>query len=425
MSTEFTDQKLQLAVHLRMSHRHQEAIAMLKEVIGADPSCAGAFYQLAITQIVMDERPKIVLETIDRGIAIEPEDSDFHALRAQVLSDMSKSKEAHAAADEASRLDPDNEGAHLAKAHAYMGERRWAQAEEVLKSVLELDADNAAAGNLLAHVQRMQNKMADTASTIQQLLGENPESPHAHFNAGWAALQKGDHRAANQHFCEALRLDPSFDGARAGLLESFKARNPLYRGYLSYCTFMQKFTGATQWIMIIGFYIGYRVIRGAVATVSPLAATGVMVVYLLFVLWVWLASGIGNGLILLDRYAKHALRRNECWEGIFVGGGLLLGLALVLTGILTEAYGIAFTGGFVALSAMPGSLTFTNESSTGRWVFGSVFAAMWLGAIAAAVFAALSAGVSAGPAQGYFIGAVIASMLCTWAGNVEALRERR
>lgn len=425
MSDDFKEAKLQMAIRLRMSHRIDESSAMLKEIIGADPTFGDAFYHLAINQLLKDERPKVVLETVDQAIAVDPEDSDYYALRADVLANMKRSKDAHAAADEATRIDPDNTEAHLAKSSAFISEMRWADAEQAVRRALELNGDHETATNRLAQLQRLQGKMDENAQTVQQLLAENPESPRAHCNAGWAALQKSDHKTANNHFREALRLDPSSDNARAGLLESFKARNPLYRAYLKYNAFMLKFTHATQWIMIIGIYVAYRLLKGAVETVSPLAATLLMVAYLLFVLWVWLASGIGHGMILLDRYAKHVLRPKEKWEGLFVGGGIVLGLVLAITGIISGMRGVAFIGGFIGLATMPASLTFTNESVVGRWIFGSLFGAMWLGALGGVIFAIMSAGQSVGPVEAFFWISVLATMLCTWVGNIPALRERR
>jgi hypothetical protein len=209
------------------------------------------------------------------------------------------------------------------------------------------------------------------------------------------------------------------------LLESFKARNPLYRAYLSYCAFMQKFTGAAQWLIVIGIFVGYRLIKGALSTVSPLAGSIVVIVYLLFVFWIWLASGIGNGMILLDRHAKHALRRGERWEGICVGGGIAIGLVLILIGVLIPIYPLAFSGGFLAISTLPASLTFTNESRSGRKVFGAIFALNIFGAVVAGFAAIVSPAQTPDVVLSMFSVGALLVVLCTWIGGIESLREER
>ena len=133
------------------------------------------------------------------------------------------------------------------------------------------------------------------------------QDPHTHASAGWAALQRGERRAAEVHFREALRLSPGFESAREGLLTSFRSRSPLYRAYLRYCFAMQRIGRGRQLAVIIGAYIAMRLgsyIKGGVGS-------AVCVIYFLFVLWVWVAKAAGNFLLLFDSFARHALRRKR------------------------------------------------------------------------------------------------------------------
>ena len=122
-----------------------------------------------------------------------------------------------------------------------------------------LDADNSASANQLAQALRLQNKHAENASHLAGMLSRDPEDPYTHANAGWAALQRGERRAAEVHFREALRLSPGFESAREGLLTSFRARSPLYRAYLRYCFAMQRLGAGSRWAVIIGLYLGNAV----------------------------------------------------------------------------------------------------------------------------------------------------------------------
>ncbi len=426
MSDEAADQKMQMVVALRDRRRFEEAEALLKEALAQDPELADAHYQLALTYLCMDKRKRDALAAVDKAVEHDAEDPWYHALRAGILADLREFDKAHHSADYAIQLDAELPAAHRAKAEVYCDQDRWAEAEDSLLEALKLDADDEGATNMLAHVQRMQDKMDETGETIDQLLSENPESAYAHHNAGWAALQRNDHKQAEMHFREALRLDASFDGARDGLLESFKARSLPYRLYLSYCFFMQRFTEKARWLLIIGLLVGVRVGRSLLEKVSPLAASLLIFTYLLFVLWVWLASGVGNFLVLMDSSAKHALRRGEKWEGIAVGGGLLLGLVVFFGSTAANLHGLAAAGALIGLSTIPASLTFTNESRAGRFLFGGMTAFAYLGA-----FIALFHVIASGPAQkvdlisGWIGFAILTAVACTWLGNAGSLREHR
>src|SRR5580658_256855 len=126
------------------------------------------------------------------------------------------------------------------------------------------------------------------------MLARDPQNASTHASAGWAALQRGERRVAEEHFLEALRLEPGSENARHGLLNSFRARSPFYRAYLAYCFWMQQLSRRTRWAVIIGLIVitnfSRELFTGSMAPVGY----AVSVLYGLFVLWVWVAKGIGN-----------------------------------------------------------------------------------------------------------------------------------
>src|SRR5258706_135859 len=151
------------------------------------------------------------------------------------------------------------------------------------------DAENAFRA-ALAQALRLQNKMAENAGHLAGMLARDPEDPYTHANAGWAALQRGRHREAEVHFREALRLNPAFDSAREGLLNSFRARSPIYRAYLRYCFAMQRLSSGSRWAVIIGLYLAARFgsrMKGGLGL-------AVMALYFLFVLWGLVARPVGH-----------------------------------------------------------------------------------------------------------------------------------
>jgi tetratricopeptide (TPR) repeat protein len=396
--------------------RYADAEKAFREALSQEPNDAFALHHLAACQFHQADRHRDALQTIGNAIAIEPNEVDHHILRAFILCVLDRPKEALATAQTALQLSPTSDGAFTAEAQALLLLSRWADAERSARSALALDADNSAAANQLAQALRMQNKMAENAGHLEGMLARDPEDPYTHANAGWSALQRGQHRDAEMHFREALRLDPEFESAREGLLNSFRARSPIYRAYLRYLFAMQRLTPMSRWGVIVGLYLGARIgsrFQGGVGM-------GIMALYFMFVLWVWVAKPFGNLMLLADRFARHALRRNEKIEAAVVGGGLILGIVLLGTGLALDSDPVLTVGiGLLAMS-FPFALTFTNESKLGTIVFGSIGAVVVLGTILTLVsipFPALDeiAGKT-------FIAGCIGSVICTWLGNLPALR---
>lgn len=412
---------------LRHQGRHSEAEACLRQAIAVEPDDVTAYTELAQCLVEQEGRKLDALDTIDRAIALAPDDAYVHARRGLILTRLDRDKEALEAANRAIGLDPEFSTYFAVKSQALIGLERYAEAEEACRHALALDADDGFASNLLAHLLRVQGKSAESKIAAEKLLANDPEDPYAHFNAGWTALQRSDHRSAENHFREALRLDADFEPAREGLLESFKARSAFYRLYLQWSFWMQRFSSKTQIAIVIGFLVIYNFGRKLLNAIHPLAGVAIIVAYLSFVLWVWLAPGIGNLLVLLDRSARHALRRGDAWQGIFSGGGLILGaIVLGISGFVHYPPGYLF-GGALVCGAIPAALTFGNDSPQGRLVFGSILTLIYLIGLGVGITEVLrhpAESIGSRSEQFITIG-IVATALCTWLGNVPRLRQER
>ena len=401
--------------------RLEEAESCFIGVLANDPENDFAHSRLAVCRMQLQGRKKDALESVEDAIRIRPDDDYYQGLKSLILSSLHRSKEALDAADLAISMNPDSSFNYGAKASALCDLHRWAEAEENCRMALAIDPDDSMASHLLTNVLRLQGKKNENQAAVDLQLSENPESSYAHSNAGWSALQRGDHRKAEEHFLEALRLDSSMDSARSGLLESFKARSWFYRMYLSYCFFMQRFTGKAQWGIIIGAYLAYQVLRVPLRQIGKWAEFTLIGLWLTLVLWIWLAPGIGNFLIFLDRSARHALRKSEAIHGLWIGMALVLGVPLLAIGILKPVIALTPLGAMLVASTIPATMTFTNDSRKGRMVFGGVLALIVLMGIASS-YLRFSTGGASGMAENLFFGMIIFSALSTWLGNVPYLR---
>ena len=419
--------QLQRGRILREQGRHQEAEAYFKEAIAVDPDSDENYSELALCLFSMEGRSRDALACIDDAISRAPDNSHHHAIRGLILSKLKRGKDALEAADRAIAIDPDHAFNYAVKADAYSTLERWADAEQFARDALELDPNNDFAANMLASLLRLQGKQWESEIAVDKLLASDPEDPYAHFNAGWSALQAHQTEKAEGHFREALRLDPEFDAAREGLLESFKARSVFYRIYLRYCFWMQRFTSGNRWLIIIGLYLAFRFGSKALQAISPFAAAVFVFAYLGFVFWVWLAPGIGSFLVMMDKSARYALKKAEKIEGSAVGGGMVVAVMAFGLGMVFSHLPSIILGVMLAASTVPAAMTFTNEQPRGRLLFGSVYFGTLGIALIAFVVESMRATNSLEnlrhSSETMLLFALIACAACTWLGNVPALRE--
>ena len=414
--------ELQHGILLQDQGRTDEAEACFRSVLSREPENDFVYGRLALCQLNQEGKKRDALESIDEAIRISPNESFYHCVRSLILTDLHRGKEALVSANQATVIDPEDAFPFAAKANAYCELHRWADAEEWSRKALAIDSDHVMAASILTHALRLQGKADENEMAVDQLLAADPENSLAHVNAGWAALQRFENEKAEEHFREALCLDPEFEAAREGLLESFKARSWFYRAYLSYCFAMQRFTGGKQWAIIIGFYLAYQVLRNVL---SPVASGILVFCWLTFIMWIWLAPGIGNFLVFLDGSARLALTKSEKRLGIAVGGGLFLGVMALITGWVWNSNPAMLFGAGLVLSSIPASLAFDNESRKGRWVFGSmvgyIYAATLI--VTGLEFATSSGNNISDLSWALAVPAFFAAILCTWLGNVKGLRQ--
>lgn len=360
---------LHQAIVLRDRHRLQEAEALILTYLASEPDDPNAHYELAITRMQMEKREKDALESINNAIGQAPDYSLFQSIKSLILGSLKKHSDALKVAELAISLDSGSALAWVAKSRALGGKDKWKDAEQAVRKALEIEPDDEDANNLLSLYLRLQGKTqeADRYTDIQ--LSQDAENPIALANRGWTKIHQGKHQEAEELFLSALRIKPDEEYAREGLRESYKTRNPLYRLYLKWAFFMQRFEGSSQVFIIIGMVIAMKLGRQFLNQIHPGLAIALTVTYMLFIFWVWLASGLGHFLLLIDNKARLSLRKREIWDGILVGGSFCSGITLMLLGIIPPLTILTYLGISLIVASLPLSLVALNDSHAGKFVF--------------------------------------------------------
>ncbi len=303
---------LQRGEMLRQQGRYPDAERYLQLAISAQPSNAEGYFELAFCYCNWSGHSKQALATIDHAISLDPNNADFFSLRAWILGNLNRDKEAVQAADQALAMNPFSLLALNAQTRSYADLRQWTQAEANARRTLEHFPRNELAANFLAIALRGQGRLAESEAVTARLLAQVPDNALAQCNAGWSALQMGDHRRANQHFVEALRLDPNYDYARRGLLHSFNSRVWIYRLYYQFISWLGNHRTSMRWFYVIVIYLAYRVILTTLrAEFGEEGVHWTLVLIALYLVIFGCGRSFGNLFLQLDPFARFALTQKE------------------------------------------------------------------------------------------------------------------
>lgn len=100
-------------------------------------------------------------------------------------------------------------------------------AEKLLENLVRERADVAELWLNLALSQYQQNKWQAAEKAVNQVLVLFPRVAHAHNLAGLLAVEKGEFKQAEQHYLQALKINPSYANAlyNMALLQDVYLRN--------------------------------------------------------------------------------------------------------------------------------------------------------------------------------------------------------
>lgn len=383
----------QRAMLLYNQRRYGDAERELKQALSTDPHDAQAHAMLGLCLSERKEYAGASAET-DAAVGLAPDLPFAHYARAAVLAERNRFDEAAQAVHDALRLDPFSADFYALQARIRFEQRRWRDALESAEHGLSIQADHAACGNLRAMALVQLGRRDEAGAALDDSLARDPHNAYTHANQGWAFLHKGDHKRALEHFREALRLNPELEFARAGMVEALKARYLIYRIMLRYFLWMGRLATRAQWGIIIGFYVGYRIVLQTARARPELAPFLYPLVglYIAFAYLTWTSSPFFNLLLRVNRFGRYALSREQRIASNWVGGALLGAVVSAVIWLVTRdpAAAIAAIDCLLMVIALAG--TMRAPAGWPRWAM--IACTAGLGAVGAATVAALHFGIT-------------------------------
>jgi tetratricopeptide (TPR) repeat protein len=323
---------IQRAQMLFNRSRYADAERELGMALQVNPHEPWAYALLGACRAAQDDFAKAD-ELGKQALALAPDSADIRHLVARIQLARNDLSAALQTATETIELDPHDAEHYATRAAVHAQQKKWDLALADCDSALAIDPENVDALNVRSHARRANGDMQTATAELRQALEVDPDDPYSHANLGWTYLQRGDLKQAETHFREALRLDPELEVARVGVLETLKAKVPVYRWILNYFLWMQTKAAAAQWGILIGLYVLYRILSGIAANNPSIAPFIVpfLVLYALFALATWFAKPLADAALMFHPFGRMALTPQEKREGLIVAG--LIATVLLLFGI--------------------------------------------------------------------------------------------
>jgi tetratricopeptide (TPR) repeat protein len=357
MSAHLTRARLLLA-QSRPADAERETLLAL----AAQPDDPSALALLALSRTDQQKNDG-ALTAARTAIGLAPDDAYLHYVHAFVLHRLDRDTEAHAAAQEALRLDPEEAENFSLLASIELARRNWPAALASAEQALALNPEHVNAANLRAMALVRLGRKEEATATVDHALHRAPDNAFSHANQGWNCLHRNDPRRAQDHFREALRLDPNLDYAREGMLEALKARNPIYRGMLAYFLWIGALSEKLQWAFILGLYFGGRII-GRLATEQPQLGWvlwPLLVLFYAFVYLSWTSMPMFNLLLRLDRFGRHILTRDQRIATNWFGPFFLAALGTTLWWLFSKSALAALLAIYFAILSVCIAATFVRS----------------------------------------------------------------
>ena len=322
------DNRLEKVEILIQQKRFADSEKLLADLITEHVNNTSIIYLLAEVYLQQDKYDD-ANQVIDTAIGLSPDSPDLFYTKSRIAFAQDNLKVAEENIHRAIEIDPFDANYFAIDASIQLRRKRFEESLEAANRALEIDSENLLALNTRSTALSKLNRTEESFETIEGALHEDPNNAYTHANYGWNLLEKGDHKKALEHFKESLSHDPSLEYAQMGILESLKATNLIYRLFLKYSFFMSNLTSKYQWGVIIGFYIGFRVLRSVARNNESLEPylTPFLILLALVAFSTWVMTPISNLFLRFNKFGQLLLDKKEKMSSNFVA--LSLGLSLI------------------------------------------------------------------------------------------------
>lgn len=210
------EQALQLAAQLNAAGRLQEAEALLRRVLQAQPANAEALHLLGVLAWSVGQRPQ-ALQLIGQAVAINGSVALFHSNLAEMNRQLGQVDAAVRHGTQAVALAPSMPSAHANLGIAYFDAHNLERAERCHRQALALEPNLSVSHNNLGSIARACKDLDTAAACYRQALAVQPDYLDALSNLAAVLLEQEQPDTAEAYVLRALDINPHYAEALCNL----------------------------------------------------------------------------------------------------------------------------------------------------------------------------------------------------------------
>jgi tetratricopeptide (TPR) repeat protein len=363
--------------------RYPQVLAETQKALGEEPQSVEA-HRLRALALIMLGRHGPAQQAIRQALALDPESEFSHRVNAINFLEAGELPSARKAIGEALRLSPRSVEAFSLIAEIELRRGAAEKAREAALSALKIDPNHRPSLVRAAHAASRTNRLKAAEEFALRAVALDPTSASAHRALGTVAFAAGDRETARATFREALRLDPNDEWTRNDLLQTLRAKSPVYRAMLGLVNwFRRRGVQSTRWAGFIVWVASRGLMQAGFGVHSDVAAIALFGVVLFVPL---LIHPLHDLIVWRDSFGRMLLR--GCEKFAAAATTVLLVVALALLGarfaLHSDLIGWAAAGSY-ALAGF--SALFRRARSRAALVRLGVVGAILAGVLVAALVA--------------------------------------
>ncbi len=386
MTSDPNDVLLQRASLLLGQRRFEAAQQELRRLLADDPENvrAHALLSLALSQDdrigdrarTEEHRQQLVTATSHAQLAIAADPSDPVGFFALAVVQLQRGD--HAAALAAGRtaiaLDPYDADAHSIVAVTLLRSRKYAEALAAAEAGLQVDPEHGGCTNNRSLALDRLGRGGDAIEAARAQLSRDPDDSAAHAAVGFAHLNRGEYKQAQVSFREALRLDPTDEFARSGMIEAINSGNFLYRTLYRYFVWLGRMNRQMAFALMIGLWLLANNINRVAEQIPVLKpfTTVIVMLYVMFALSTWIATPLMRTLLRFHPFGRHLLNGIERWTSNLIAIFLTLGIITFIAGLTFFHFEAGMIGAvYWMVVAVLTAASMNQNTAKARWGVGA------------------------------------------------------
>lgn len=317
------DRQLQRAEMLLNINKIDDAIAELKQVLSIEPQNTHALLLLVDAYT----RQKKTQDAIAAGfqlVSADPNNFLGHFFISLNFITLHNTDKAEHHAYESLHLNPNFAATYALLSHIAIHRKQFEKALDFAEQGLYIEPEELLCLNVRTEALTKLGRTAEAAEAAANTLAADPNDAYSHTNIGWAKLEANDYKAAKMHFVEALRLNPTEDNARLGLLESLKAQNIFYRFFLYYFFLIARKVEKSQALFIVILWVGTNILGSYIE--ENILFKVLYYLLITFAYLTWIIKELFNFTLCFDAKTRIILSSKEKKAAYVAGISVILGL---------------------------------------------------------------------------------------------------